>query len=71
MRRVNLVGGQQQATPEVDYRAARGLDRALFQTLTGGAWIERHENMLVTSPTGTGKVWLSCAYYTKIILISY
>jgi hypothetical protein len=35
----------------VDYRAARGLDRALFQTLCGGGWIERHENLLVTGPT--------------------
>jgi hypothetical protein len=36
-----------QATPEdVDYRAARGLDRAVFQKLTGDEWIERHENLL-------------------------
>jgi DNA replication protein DnaC len=41
-----------QATPEdVDYRAARGLDRAMFQKLTGGEWIERHENLLITGPT--------------------
>jgi DNA replication protein DnaC len=60
--RLRFAGLRVQATPEdVDYRAARGLDRALFQTLTGGVWIERHENVLVTGPTGTGKTWLSCA----------
>ena len=60
--RLRFAGLRVQATPEdVDYRAARGLDRALFQKLTGGEWIERHDNLLVTGPTGTGKTWLSCA----------
>ena len=60
--RLWFAGLRQQATPEdVDHRAARGLDRALFQKLTGGEWIERHQDLLVTGPTGTGKTWLSCA----------
>ena len=51
--RLRFAGLRVQATPEdVDYRAARGLDRAVFQKLTGGEWIERHENLLVTGPTG-------------------
>ena len=54
--RLRFAGLRVQATPEdVDYRAARGLDRAVFQKLTGGEWIERHENLLITGPTGTGK----------------
>jgi DNA replication protein DnaC len=60
--RLRFAGLRQQATPEdVDHRAARGLDRALFQRLTRGEWIERHQDLLVTGPTGTGKTWLSCA----------
>ena len=60
--RLRFAGLRQQATPEdVDHRAARGLDRALFQRLTAGEWIERHRNLLVTGPTGTGKTWLACA----------
>ncbi len=52
---------RQQATPEdVDHRAARGHDRALFQKLTGGEWIERHQDLPVTRPTKTGKTRLSC-----------
>src|SRR3984893_15496107 len=60
--RLRVAGLRQQATPEdVDHRAARGLDRAVSQRLTGGEWIERHQDLLVTGPTGTGKTWLSCA----------
>lgn len=58
--RLRFAGLRQQATPEdIDHRAGRGLDLALFQRLTGGEWIERHQDLLVTGPTGTGKTWLS------------
>src|SRR4051812_4910079 len=60
--RLRFAGLRQQATPEdVDHHVTRGLDRAVFQRLTGGEWIERHQNLLITGPTGTGKTWLSCA----------
>ena len=50
------------AAPEdVDYRAPRGLDRRLFDTLLKGDWIANHENLAVIGPTGIGKSWLACA----------
>ena len=52
---------QQAAVEDVDYRAARGLDRALFLKLVGGAWIDAHDNLIVCGPTGVGKSWLACA----------
>jgi len=46
---------------DVDYRATRGLDRALFQKLAQGSWIDAHENLILCGPTGIGKSWLASA----------
>jgi len=49
------------AVEDVDYRAARGLDRGLFQKLSAGAWIDAHDNLILCGPTGVGKSWLASA----------
>jgi DNA replication protein DnaC len=49
------------AVEDVDYRAPRGLDRALFHKLAGGEWIDAHDNLILCGPTGVGKSWLACA----------
>ena len=46
---------------DVDYRAPRGLDRALFHKLANGEWIDAHDNLILCGPTGVGKSWLACA----------
>jgi DNA replication protein DnaC len=46
---------------DVDYRAPRGLDRALFHRLATGEWIDAHDNVILCGPTGVGKSWLACA----------
>src|SRR5262249_48337221 len=51
----------QAAIEDVDYRAARGLDRALFNKLAEGSWIDAHDNLIICGPTGIGKSWLACA----------
>lgn len=51
----------QAAVEDIDYRAARGLDRALFQKLAEGSWIYAHENLILCGPTGVGKSWLASA----------
>ncbi len=36
---------------DIDLRAVRGLDRALFHKLAAGDWIDRHHNLLICGPT--------------------
>ena len=52
---------QQASVEDVDYRAVRGLDRALFQKLSEGDWIEARDNLALVGPAGVGKSWLACA----------
>ena len=42
---------QQACIEDVDYRAPRGLDRALFQKLAQGDWIKAHDNLALIGPT--------------------
>jgi DNA replication protein DnaC len=51
----------QAAVEDVDYRAPRGLDRALFQMMIAGRWIEEAQNLIIEGPAGVGKSWLACA----------
>lgn len=46
---------------DLDLRTPRGIDRAVMAHLVDGAWIGRHENLLVTGPTRLGKIWISRA----------
>lgn len=49
------------AVEDVDFRAARGLDRATILSLAQAGWVERHQNLIVTGATGCGKSYLACA----------
>ena len=46
---------------DVDMKAARGLDKALFAKLAAGDWIGQKQNLLIIGKTGLGKSWLACA----------
>jgi DNA replication protein DnaC len=46
---------------DVDFRAHRGLDRALFSKLATCEWVREHHHLVMVGPTGIGKSWLACA----------
>ncbi len=49
------------AVEDIDFRSPRGLNRAVVLDLAGAGWVTRHQNLVVTGPTGVGKSFLACA----------
>jgi DNA replication protein DnaC len=56
---------QTASVEDVDLRAPRGLDRALFVSLCSCQWVTEHLNILITGATGAGKSFLACALAQK------
>jgi DNA replication protein DnaC len=55
----------QASVEDVNYRAQRQLDKALFQQLATCRWIADKRNLLVAGKCGLGKTWLACALAQK------
>jgi DNA replication protein DnaC len=50
---------------DINYKAARGLDRTMVLRLASCDWIREHRHCLITGPCGVGKSWLACALGDK------
>ena len=50
---------------DIDYRAPRGLDKALLLQLSACRWITEGLNLIINGPTGVGKTWIACALAQK------
>lgn len=46
---------------EINYRHARGLQRAQMASLISVEWVRQRHHVLLVGPTGCGKTWLACA----------
>ena len=56
---------QQASLEDLDFRADRNMDRSQVLALSSCDWIRRHENCILTGPTGVGKSFLGCALANK------
>jgi DNA replication protein DnaC len=66
LRRTRLLRGAHlkvaaACVEDINYKAARGLDKRQIATLATGEWIRRAQNLLITGATGSGKTWMACA----------
>jgi DNA replication protein DnaC len=46
---------------ELDYRAARGIDRGTLEALASCRWLKEKRNVILVGPTGVGKTFVSSA----------
>ena len=46
---------------DIDFSAARGLDRGLVLSLASGHWITAHQACIISGPCGAGKTFVACA----------
>jgi DNA replication protein DnaC len=63
--------GQQAMVEDVESNPARGVDKALFLSLSTGDWLKQKQNVLIIGKTGVGKSYLACALAQKACRLGY
>ncbi len=56
---------------DLDFSTSRGLDKNLVLRLLQGQFIEAHENLIITGPTGVGKSFVASAIGHQACLLGF
>jgi DNA replication protein DnaC len=56
---------------EIDFSLPRNLDKHQLLRLSDSSWIERHQNILITGPTGVGKSFIAQALGQQACLYGF
>ena len=51
---------------DIDYGHARGLDKTTLRRLATCKWVQQHQNVILTGPTGVGKTYIACALADQV-----
>jgi DNA replication protein DnaC len=71
-RRLGQAKLQQNACIEdIDFKQARGLDKAHVLELSRLQWVNQHLNVFITGKTGCGKTYLACAFSHRACLSGF
>ena len=55
----------QACVEDIDYKTPRGIEKSVIMNLISCDWIRKHQNILISGPTGVGKTFLACALAQK------
>ena len=56
---------QDASVEKIDYHLPRKLKKAVVLRLINTDWVAKHQNIIITGPTGIGKSFLACALAQK------
>ena len=56
---------------DIDFSAARGLDRGLVLSLASGHWVAAHQACIISGACGAGKTFLACALSHRACLLGH
>ena len=62
---------RQASMDAIEYSAKRGLERSRLLALSSGEYIAKHQNILITGPTGVGKSFIAQALARQAIFEGY
>lgn len=55
----------------IDFDIKRGVNRQQLLLLLQLSWVQQHQSMIITGPTGTGKTYIACALGHKACTSGY